>query len=227
MGYAGASKGYRSGGFNALAVSNPAYISYDAETLWSYEIGAKSVLLDNRLILNGTVYYMDISDMQVPENVSPFESYLTNAAEATGIGVELEATARVCDGLVLTAGFGYNDVEFDKFGDTLGDYKGNQNPYTPEYTFNIGAQYRHKSGIYARADLIGYGEMFLDKANEFSRDPYEIVNAKIDYESEHIDVYLYGKNIFDERYDTDGYYGGFYTIYSDPGEIGLQLICRY
>ena len=195
--------------------------------MWSYEIGVKSAFLDNRLIINGSVYYMDIEDMQVSEHVSPMESYITNAAEATGKGVELEIMARPCDGLALMAGFGYADVEFDDFEDALGDYKDNDNPWAPEYTFNIGAQYRHCSGFYARADLIGYGKMYFDKTNDYSRDAYEIVNAKIGYEAKHFDIYLYGKNIFDKEYDSDDYYGGMYTIYSDPGEVGLQLVYRF
>ena len=226
MTYVSASKGYRSGGFNTFA-TDPQYYSYDAEKLWSYEIGAKSAFLNNRLILNGSVYYMDITDMQVNEAVSPIESYITNAAEATGKGVELEMTARVFDGLALMAGFGYSDVEFDDFKDALGDYKGNKNPYAPEYTFNIGAQYRHSSGFYARGDLIGYGKMYFDRANEYSKDAYEIVNTKIGYEAEHFDIYLYAKNLFDKEYDSDGYYGGFYTIYSAPREIGLQAVYRF
>jgi len=226
MTYASVSKGYRSGGFNVVA-ADPQYVSYDAETLWSYEIGVKSAFLDKRIMLNGSVYYMDITDMQVEEAVSPFMSYTTNAAEATAMGVELEITAKVSDGLTFMAGFGYCDIEFDSFEDALGDYKGNKNPYAPDYTFNIGAQYRHESGFYARADLIGYGEMYFDKANEYSRDAYEIVNAKIGYETEHFDVYLYGKNLFDKEYDSDGYYGGFYTIHSDPGEVGLQVVYRF
>jgi len=52
-------------------------------------------------------------------------------------------------------------------------------------------------------------------------------NAKIEYETNRFDVYIYGKNIFDKEYDSYGYYGGFYTIYSDPGEIGLQLTYRF
>ena len=170
---------------------------------------------------------MEIDDMQVNEAVSPLESYMTNAAEATGKGVELEITARVFEGLSLMAGFGYTDIEFDDFEDALGDYEDNDNPWAPEYTFNIGAQYRHYSGFYARCDLIGYGEMYFDKANDYSRDAYEIVNAKIGYEAKHFDIYLYGKNLFDEEYDSNGYYGGFYTIYSDPGEVGLQLVYRF
>jgi iron complex outermembrane receptor protein len=226
MAYVSASQGYRSGGFNWSA-TDPQYINYDEEELWSHEIGVKSAFLDNRLIINGSVYYMEIDDMQVNEHVSPMEGYITNAAEATGKGVELEMTARPYDGLSFIAGFGYTNVEFDDFKDALGDYKGNKNPWAPEYTFNIGAQYRHYSGFYARADLIGYGKMYFDKANEYSRDAYEIVNTKIGYEAEHFDIYLYGKNLFDKEYDSDGYFGGMYTIYSDPGEVGLQLVYRF
>ncbi|MFV9644699.1 MAG: TonB-dependent receptor [Desulfobacterales bacterium] len=226
MTYVSASKGYRSGGFNPYT-ADPQYNSYDAEKLWSYEAGVKSAFLDNRLILNSSVYYMDITDMQVNEAVSPVESYITNSAEATAKGVELEMTAKVFDGLSLMAGFGYSDVEFDSFKDAMGDYEGNKNPYAPEYTFNIGAQYRHYSGFYARGDLIGYGKMYFDKANEYSRDAYEIVNAKIGYEAEYFDIYLYAKNLFDKEYDSEGFFDGMYTIYSDPREIGLQLVYRF
>ncbi|MTI60088.1 MAG: TonB-dependent receptor [Firmicutes bacterium] len=226
MTYASISKGYRSGGFNTIAPDSE-YISYDEEKLWSYEIGAKRTFFKNRLVFNGCLYYMDISDMQVTEAISPNESYLTNAAEATSKGVELDMTARVSRNLTLIAGYGYNDIKFDNFKDALGNYKGNRNPYAPEYNFNIGAQYRHQTGFYARTDLIGYGEMYFDKANEYSRDAYEIVNAKIGYETENYDVYIYGKNIFDKEYNSYGYYSGYYTIYSDPGEIGLGLTYRF
>ncbi|MBE9570819.1 MAG: TonB-dependent receptor, partial [Proteobacteria bacterium] len=59
MTYVSTSKGYRSGGFN-FAATDPQYYNYDEEELWSYEIGVKSAFLDNRLIINGSVYYMDI-----------------------------------------------------------------------------------------------------------------------------------------------------------------------
>ena len=207
MAYVSVSQGYRAGGFNALAVSNPKYYTYDSETLWSYEIGTKNSFLDNKLIINGSVYYMDIKDMQVNEQASPEETYLTNAATAKGYGVELEATVKVLDGMTLNGSFGYNNTEFDEFSDVLGDYNGNKNPFAPEYTYSLGGQYRHATGFFARADLIGYGEMFFDKANKYSRGAYEIVNAKIGYEANSFDIYLYAKNLFDKEYNSYGYYG--------------------
>ncbi|WP_287038041.1 TonB-dependent receptor, partial [Desulfobacter sp.] len=226
MTYLNVSKGYRAGGFNFQARDSQ-YYTFDAEELWSYEVGVKNTFFNNRLIVNASIYLMDISDMQVSEKVSSLESYITNAAEATGKGIELEVAGKITSGLTMTAGFGYTDIEFDDFQDAAGDYQGNKSTYSPEYTFNIGAQYRWKNGFYARADLIGYGEMYFDKANEYKRDAYQIVNTKIGYETERFDIYLYGKNIFDEKYDSYGYYGGYYTIYSDPGEVGLQVTCRF
>jgi len=221
MSYVSVSKGFRSGGFSGYDYN------YEEEELWSYEIGMKSSFLDNRLVVNTAAYYMDIENMQVLEAVAPVETRITNAAEARGIGFELDVTARLFAGLSVMAGFGYNHVEFDKFKDVKGNYEGNMAPYAPEYTFNIGAQYRHSNGFYARADFIAHDEMYDDYANLYSRDAYQVVNAKIGYETDRFDIYFYGKNIFDEEYDLVGYSGGYYTLYSEPGELGLQLNYRF
>lgn len=226
MSYFSITKGYRSGGFNWMAMDSD-YYSYDPEELLSYEIGLKSVLLENKLILNTSIYYINIDDMQVSHGVSPSVAYMTNAAKATSKGFEVDIKARISESFSVDAGFGYNDTKFDEFSDSLGDYKGNTNPYAPKYTFNLGGSYRASNGIYARADLLGYGKMCLDKANKYSRNAYKIVNTKIGYEFDDIDVYFYGKNIFNKVYDTEGIFGGSYVKYSDPREVGIQLTYRF
>ena len=225
MTYVTVSKGYLSGGFNPYA-HDADYLSYDEEKLWSYEIGAKNTFFNNRLILNSAVFYMDIDDVQVHQLIDSARSYTTNAAKATSKGFELELAAIPVRGLTITAGFGYSDVEFDEFKDTAGDYKGNKKPYAPEYTFNLGVQYRSITGFYCRADMTGYGEMYTDKANTYKRDAYELVNAKIGYEANNFDVYLYGKNVFDKKYDSS-YGDGFYTNYSKPAEAGVTMTYRF
>lgn len=226
MTYIDISEGYRTGGFNELA-TDPQYYSYDEESLLSYEIGLKSLFMDKRLMLNAAFFYMNINDMQVEEVIDPINSYITNAAEATSTGFELELTAQVTNSLTLMGGYGHTNVVFDEFSDANGNYEGNKNPFAPDYTFNMGAQYRHENGFYASLDLIGYGEMFFDKANNYSRDAYQLVNTKVGYETDRFDIYLYGKNIFDEEYDADGYGSGYYTVYSSPGEIGVQVVGRF
>lgn len=224
MGYATVAQGYRPGGFNDRA-TNAQYYKYDPETLWSYEIGLKNTLFDKRLLANVAVFYMDISDKQVEENVSLTESYLTNAGKAKSLGVEVDMTAIVMEGLTLNGGFGYTHAEFTKFKDAGGNYKGNKLPYAPEYTFNVGAQYRALNGFYIRGDLVGYGKTYFDKTNTSYRDPYAVVNAKLGFEKDHYDIYVYGKNLFDARHDIKNWSG--MDVYSEPGEMGVQVVLRF
>lgn len=69
--------------------------------------------------------------------------------------------------------------------------------------------------------------MYLDKANQYTCDAHQIVNVKIGYETERFDIYLFGRNIFDEEYDRVGASGGYYTAYSNPGKVGLTLNYRF
>ena len=229
MGYLTVAKGYRAGGFNETA-EQAKYYSYDPETLWSYEVGAKTTFLDNRLVLNAAVFYMDIEDMQVSINTGKTNlmADVVNAAEATSKGVEIEAVYRPVRGLTLSAGFGYTDISFDEYTDNGVSFAGNQTTWSPEYTFNMGAQYRHPDGWYARCDLIGYGKTYFNRENTSSRDPYELVNLKLGYEWEHFDFYIYGNNIFDENYDAERVWeGGYCTVFSEPGQLGAQLSYRF
>lgn len=226
MTYGSIAKGYRSGGFHPF--SAPGYKkSYDKETLWNYEIGCKTSFMDNRFFINGAVYYMDIDNMQVKSAVDRGLSYMSNAAKATSKGFELEATAKATRNLKFFTSFGYNVTEFDNFEDYFGNYKGNKNPYAPKYNYNVGAQYRNQQGIYARADLNGYGKTYLDNANQYDRKAYNLVNTKVGYEAKKFDIYFYANNLFDKEYDTIGAYGGYYRIYSLPREIGLNLVYRF
>lgn len=223
--YATIAEGYRTGGFNDTSKTSD-YMSFDPEKLWSYEAGVKTSFFDNRLSINAGIYYMDIEDMQVEQSVTPLINQVTNAAEATSKGGEIEITAAVTRGLSLRAGLAYNDTTFDKFKDALGDYSGNKNPYAPEYTLNLGGTYRHGSGVFLSWDLMGYGEIYLDKANKNKRGAYELFNTKIGYETDKFDFYAYAENLFDEEYDNLDYYG-YYNTYSPPREIGLRINYRF
>ncbi len=66
--YAGINRGVKAGSYNAqlnggLATPDSA-IKYGAETLWSYEGGFKLSMLDNKVRLNGALYYYDYKNYQ-------------------------------------------------------------------------------------------------------------------------------------------------------------------
>ena len=221
--YSTVSKGYRPGGFYSYAPDGYSK-SYDKETLWSYEIGSKNSFLNGKIIVNTAIYYMEIDNMQVISSIDAVYDYKTNAAEATSKGFEFDLFYKVTDSIDVFAGFGYNDTKFDKYQDANGNYSGKTNPYAPKYNYNAGIQYRHRDGYYARVDINGYGDMYRDKENIYKREAFHLVDTKIGYEGKNYDIYLYADNLFDEEYDSNTAY---YTIYSPPREMGIQLTYRF
>lgn len=225
MTYVTVSKGYRSGGFNTSAPEGYPK-TYDPESLYSYEIGVKGISANGKLSWDVALYSMDITDMQVDVYLDAENIYKTNAAEATSMGVEASLTYQIIRGLNLFAGFSYNNTEFDEYNDGFTDYSGKKTTFSPEYNYTLGMLYRTEQGYYASADISGYGDMYLDTDNEYKRPAYEVVNAKIGYETEHYDIYLYAKNLFDRDYDMEGQYYGVYSYYSQPREIGMSVTWR-
>ncbi len=222
--YISAAKGYKRGGYYFLAPIDKK--SYDPETLWNYEIGLKSLLLNNTLVFNASAFYMNIKDMQVTSNISPAVAYVSNAAKATSKGFEMETSYRIFKPLTVFANIGVAQTKFDSFSDAPGDYAGNNNPFAPTYNYAAGFAYRDALGIFARFDLSGQDSFYTDKANTFKNDAYAIMNAKIGYEAKYYEIYLYGKNLADQKYDTKGYFNSF-TILSPPRELGVQLALRF
>ena len=74
MMYLSASKGFKSGGFNGRANGAADVSSFKPETVWTYELGGKSMLLDNRMRLNYALFTSDYEDFQarVAEDISSF-----------------------------------------------------------------------------------------------------------------------------------------------------------
>jgi len=225
MSYLTVAKGYKNGGYYMFAPANYSKY-YDSETLWNYELGLKNTMLDGKMVLNAAIYYMDIKDMQVLNQINQTYSYMTNAASASSKGIELDLNYALNDNVTLFSALGFNETKFDNFSDFNGDYSGKYNPYAPKYNYSFGSTFRNENGVYASANIVGYGKMYLDKANKYERKPYHLVNAKVGYELSDMDVYLYGKNIFDKNHDLVGYYGHFVDV-KPQREIGVKLTYRF
>lgn len=91
MGYAQAAQGFRPGGINTVPGLPPDLAAYDADSLWNYEVGLKSVWLDNRLVFNATAYRIDWRDMQYSANsTNGAFAFITNLGQARVYGLEAD-----------------------------------------------------------------------------------------------------------------------------------------
>ena len=141
--YATIAKGQRSGGFVSTAPAGKT--TYDAEHSWVYEIGAKSGFFNNKLTMDLSGFYMDITDEQITLfDTASNQSYIDNAGESHRVGLEAQAGFSPLAGLNLSAGITVLDAEYDQYEDpdTGEDYKGRTVFGVPEYTFNLALQYR-------------------------------------------------------------------------------------
>lgn len=224
--YGSAARGYKPGTQN-YASNDPTTLFVRPEKLWSYELGIKSNWFDNRLTANLAVFWSNIDDYQVlltdPTGLS---TLIANGGVKTN-GIELELTARPMKGLDLIAGFGYTNARFTDYTNpfTGQSFNGNKLTYAPEFTFNLGVQYRSPGGFFSRVDLQGFGTYFFDDSNTLRQPPFSLVNARIGYEWKNTGIYLFANNLFDQRYVTTAFTGFFSDLvsYGDRRTFGFQV----
>jgi iron complex outermembrane receptor protein len=191
--YASATKGYRSGGWNWTEPTIPGLTGFGPETVWSYEVGAKTEFLEGRALLSVAAYTANYSDMQVRVN-DPASSLVLvqNAAAATINGVEAELSASPTANFDLTATLAWLDATYDRFAyvDNLGiprDFSGNRLNRAPEWQASLMAQYRVDLGdhgtVTPRIEWQYTSEIFHDPFNTqpSGSEPFHIVNLRVQY----------------------------------------------
>jgi iron complex outermembrane recepter protein len=137
MVYATAAKGYRPGGSNSPnATENPLCDAsfkalglngvpntYDSDSLWSYELGAKDSLFNDRLSFQTSVYYIDWTGIQTTVNLPSCGAFYTaNRGKAISQGFDFQVEGILAQGLKASANVGYTDVYYPsaEYGATVG-----------------------------------------------------------------------------------------------------------
>jgi len=211
--YASISKGFKAGGFNGGFAFEPTpALSYDSETLLAYELGMKGDFLDNSLRLNLSTFYYDYSDMQVFTFINAGglpTQVLTNASDATIVGLEAEFDWQATDRLSFFLGLGLLDTEFKDFQSFIGeDLSGNTLPLAPELNMVGMALYELplKSGASLNLQLDGSydDDIFFTPENSFvlEQEAYGLLNARAGYVSAdgNWEFSVFGKNLNGEEY---------------------------
>jgi iron complex outermembrane receptor protein len=219
--YATAAQGFRTGGLNQADLPFSSFIprSYDSDSLWNYELGTKLTMLNGRVRLDGAVYHIDWSDIQVGAvDATGAFPFTTNAGSAKVDGVEADLNALLAHGVTLEVGGSYQHARLssDQPGATprpitLG-LSGDRLPNVPKFSGSVNldvdrpiddrwnyllhadVSYRGSADTKLRADI---------DPNNVHLKSYTLVNLRFGLTDREWTVNAFVRNLFDKRAQVD------------------------
>lgn len=237
MVYVNATKGFKSGGFNAAGIQP----IYEPEFVWAYEGGMKSSLLNNRLQLNLTAFYYDYTDVQSLRIVQA-GSAIDNASSGEIQGAEVEITAVPNENLRLFFALSYLDATYEEYLTTddltqlPADLSGNYFPRSPKWSFSSSIDYSFAIGDAGKMTLHGdvqfKDDMYFDQFNRdiTAEESVTVLNAVVSYEphDSRWRMSVYGRNLTDEFYAENKFaiaesQGTVLGVVSPPRTFGVEF----
>jgi iron complex outermembrane receptor protein len=147
--YAQVASGYKAGGFSTTATPP---LAYEPEKLIALEVGSKNRFLDNRLQVNGELYYYRYKNYQVQyadfaapspvpgDTATAFQQFVVNAGAGKNFGFELESRYRVLPDTELRAALTYANARYGDFSNPALSYlNGTKVASTAPWTATLGA----------------------------------------------------------------------------------------
>lgn len=216
--YASVSKGFRVGGANgslpsfcdadlaAIGLTRSGAGKFRSDTLWSYEVGAKSRMAGGRLTATAAGFRMDWSNIQ-QTGLLPLcgITFVGNAGKARINGGELEIGGRPLANVPLTLqlGVGYLDAKLIDPGLLLQQQGPNSRlGLVPKWTASISGYYetpiRDNMDFFIAADY-SYTSSTVVWSAPATRQPLNMVNGNFGVRFGRSELMIYGKNLFDKR----------------------------
>jgi outer membrane receptor protein involved in Fe transport len=212
--YATAARGYRPGGPNVglpdgigCGLTDAYAPLYDPDSVWNYELGAKTELLDRRVSVNVAAYQIDWKDVQQAVT-DPGCGYIivANVGKARSQGFEAEIVMRPIDALTLTASGSYTDAEFTSiavpYQEASAVVTGDPMPDVPRKKLNLGAEYNRELGAdrvgFVRADWMYLSSVPTGFTTLNERPSYDSLGASVGMRTDRYEVSLYGRNLTNE-----------------------------
>ena len=261
--YASYSAGFKGGGFDPRGVSTACrgptggactpqqlfeFMSFEPETVDSYELGYRASLFDRRVNIALAAFHADYRDVQVPGSVGTvlngqqtFIGVTTNAAKARFQGIEFEGNALVAQDLAVSRdrlnlgwSLGWLNADYLEFIDARGidvaDRREIQN--TPEWTASGTINYNVPAGpgtlnFNTTVSYRSSSQQFELRTPLLDQGSYALWDASLVWRSDddRWSIGLHGRNLTDTRYITAGY--NFLAQDPDTGEFRLNPQGRF
>lgn len=166
--YLTVAKGYREGGplfpfpdrcspyLNALGDSTPP-TAYKPDSIWNYEVGAKSQWLEHRLTVNGAIYYIDWDNIQqtIALGGDCGFNFVGNFGKASSKGAEFEMNYDPIRALKLSLSLSYNEAKLTSTVTGAAGQAGQTLEYAPRWMGAASAEYTRTINVDTSAFLRG------------------------------------------------------------------------
>ena len=221
--YADAARGFRPGGLvpsipgntasdplgcfaqlQALGYTNADQTkSYKSDHLWNFEVGAKSAWADNRLTVDGAVFFTKWDQIQQLVALPCGFQFRANSGRAEIKGFDLEIHGRPAANLDLSAGVGYQHARITQGSPLLPALRDGDRVYeVPDWTANAAASYTvpltTESGLVGTVTYSYTGDSVsasVDTNNPRLRPGYSLLDARIAYQLRNYEFAFVGKNL--------------------------------
>jgi iron complex outermembrane recepter protein len=237
LAYVSATRGFKSGGFNLA--SQEAGRGYAPEFAWSYEGGLKTTVANGRARFNAAAFHTDYTNLQVMSTFRPGVIDISNAAEATIRGFELEGEMQVRRALRGGGHVAWLDATYDQYiavglGGVTADVAGHRLSNAPEWSGRLWLEWIAEIGglgaLSLRADSRWQSTVFFTPFNDAvqRQSPYGLLELSATLEPRHrrFSIGLYARNLTNEDYITGTFSSPPPAIGGRPGDsrqIGVQL----
>ncbi|WP_349664201.1 TonB-dependent receptor [Cellulophaga lytica] len=230
---------------NVINVSATEVNVLSDETVWSYELGLKSLMLDNKLQFDINGYYYDYSNFQTTiarlDETDGLVILPNDSGSATALGFEAAMQYQFAKSSSFFANYGYIDASFDD-KDSDGNPQqlaGNTFRLTPEHSFsagfNINPTLSEKVAVFLRPTYTYKSKVFFEETNlpNISQDGYGLLNIRTGITiQDRYEISLYATNVLDEEFiidagNTGGAFGIPTFIAGPPAFYGLQLSVKF
>ena len=175
----------------------------DPQTSNNYEVGARGVVIDDRLNFELALFRQDVHNLISPIGLSPNNSF-QNVGQVRQYGLEFGGRLRIARGLTAGLTYTYSDFAFQDFVSGTTVFSGKQLPGVPQHMGTFELRYRHPSGIHGSADVQAASPVYADNANSFSTPRYTVFNAGAGYDyargNLHLEPFVLVKNLTDQKY---------------------------
>ena len=199
--YFTASKGFRSGGFNATQTPR----EYGPEDIVSAEIGGRGTLLGDRLQYEVAVYHSKYRNVQAQDlaagcTPATCRALTVNSGSASGPGVDVALSAALAPKTTLDLSLGYSDLAYDV--KTQERNPGDPLNFVPKLTASLSLSHRFNwtAGLpgmlrldWQHSDPVKF--IIRNQGVNVTSNNIDTLNARIGVERPTWQLYLEGKNL--------------------------------